>query len=95
MKKTRKSEPPVWRELAKRNKFFLGGVAAGVLLGLTSMLIGTQLENRNSFCASCHTEGESTFYQPRWTWQLFTKSRAQPAVLIVIPCRASLGASAG
>ncbi|MEI7848335.1 MAG: cytochrome c3 family protein [Chloroflexota bacterium] len=32
------------------------------VLGLAAMFTGTQLENHNSFCASCHVECEQTFY---------------------------------
>ena len=41
----------------------------GVLLVVVVLLTGgslaaaTQVENRNSFCASCHTQPESEFYQ--------------------------------
>ena len=48
--------------LGRRGRFVFAGVAALFLLGLGAMLTGTQLENHNSFCASCHTEGEQTFF---------------------------------
>lgn len=49
-------------QLGRRGKFVLGGLAILFVLGLAAMITGTQLENHNSFCASCHTEGEQTFY---------------------------------
>ena len=61
-KKVRK---PVARKpfvLGKRGKIILGVLAGLFVLALASMFTGTQLENHNSFCASCHTEGEQTFY---------------------------------
>ncbi len=47
----------------RKNKIFVG-VAAIVLIlfGLVVPVTAMQFENRNSFCASCHTEGEQTFY---------------------------------
>jgi predicted CXXCH cytochrome family protein len=46
-----------------RHQIFIGaGIAVLVLFGLIIPLSAMQLENRNSFCASCHTEGEQTFY---------------------------------
>ncbi|MEI6290447.1 MAG: cytochrome c3 family protein [Chloroflexota bacterium] len=53
---------PVKKSLDKRIQYFLGGVAILAILALAAMFTGTQLENKNSFCASCHTEGEQTFY---------------------------------
>ncbi len=38
-------------------------MAAGIVLGSGSLATAIQLENHNSFCASCHTEPESQFYQ--------------------------------
>jgi hypothetical protein len=38
-------------------------LAAGILLASGGMVTAIQMENRNAFCASCHTEPESTFYQ--------------------------------
>ena len=59
-KRIRKAPRPAI--LGRRGKFVLGGIAALFVLGLAAMFTGTQLENHNSFCASCHTEGEQTFY---------------------------------
>lgn len=38
-------------------------IAAFIVLGLVVPMTAMQLENHDSFCASCHTEGEVTFYQ--------------------------------
>jgi predicted CXXCH cytochrome family protein len=53
---------PSWQSLGRRGHFIVGGIALLFVLGLAAMFTGTQLENQNSFCASCHTEGEQTFY---------------------------------
>jgi len=48
---------------SRKNKFLLGGaVLAIILFGLAVPATAMQLENHDSFCASCHTEGEQTFY---------------------------------
>jgi predicted CXXCH cytochrome family protein len=42
----------------------LGIIAIAVLLfGSAAILTGTQFENHDSFCSSCHTQPESTFFQ--------------------------------
>jgi hypothetical protein len=47
----------------KRNLIFIGAAIALVLVfGLAIPLTAMQFENRNIFCASCHTEGEVTFF---------------------------------
>jgi len=47
----------------RRKKFFIGiGVSAFILFGLFVPATAMQFENHNSFCASCHTEGEQTFF---------------------------------
>lgn len=38
-------------------------VAVGIILASGSLATAIQLENRNAFCASCHTEPESQYYQ--------------------------------
>jgi hypothetical protein len=44
-------------------RIWLGaGAALLVLFGLVIPLSAMQLENHNSFCASCHTQGEQTFF---------------------------------
>ena len=39
-----------------------GVIAALILFGLIVPVTAMQFENHNSFCASCHTEGEQAFY---------------------------------
>jgi nitrate/TMAO reductase-like tetraheme cytochrome c subunit len=39
---------------------FIGGL---VILGATAMVTGTEVEQHNSFCAACHTQDESRYYQ--------------------------------
>ena len=38
-------------------------VAVGIVLASGGLVTAIQLENRNAFCASCHTEPESEYYQ--------------------------------
>ncbi len=38
-------------------------IAALILLGVIVPIGAMQFENRDPFCASCHTEGETTFFQ--------------------------------
>jgi hypothetical protein len=38
-------------------------VAVGIILASGGLVTAIQLENRNAFCASCHTEPESQYYQ--------------------------------
>lgn len=49
--------------LDTRMKWALAIAGAVVALGIGIMFGATRLENRDSFCASCHTEGEVTFYK--------------------------------
>lgn len=37
-------------------------LAVGLTLGVASVGVGTQLENRDAFCASCHTEPETVYF---------------------------------
>ena len=64
--KRKKKQPFSWKvfwiSLGKRGQWIAGGIAVLIVLGLAAMFTGTQLENHDSFCASCHTEGEVTFY---------------------------------
>jgi hypothetical protein len=47
----------------KRNTILIGAAIGLVLVfGLAIPLTAMQFENHNSFCASCHTEGEVTFF---------------------------------
>jgi hypothetical protein len=34
-----------------------------IVLGTTAFVTGTKIEEKNSFCASCHTQDESKYYQ--------------------------------
>ena len=50
----------------KRRLIAYGMIAAGVIFLLLAIMVivgATQLENRDSFCASCHTEPEVTYYE--------------------------------
>lgn len=51
-------------EIANRKIRTIGIVvlAGFVVFGLAIPLTAMQFENHNSFCASCHTQGEQTFY---------------------------------
>jgi len=48
--------------LNPRVRWIVSGGAILFVLGLATMFTATQLENHDSFCASCHTEGEQTFF---------------------------------
>ncbi|MDD2922136.1 MAG: cytochrome c3 family protein [Anaerolineales bacterium] len=61
--KSKRKTKPILKILDGRMKFIAWGAAAIVMLIVSSMFVGTQLENHDSFCASCHTEGETTFYK--------------------------------
>lgn len=51
-------------EIANRKiQVIAGAVISGMILfGLIIPVTAMQFENHNGFCASCHTEGEHTFY---------------------------------
>lgn len=50
-------------EWCRNHKVLFGAaVAAVIVFGLVIPGAAMQFENHNSFCASCHTEGEQTFY---------------------------------
>ncbi len=55
------------RKSAKKSRKRLpaaAGAALGIVIALAlSVAAGAQFENHDSFCASCHTEPESTYYQ--------------------------------
>jgi hypothetical protein len=56
-KKTKK------KEISPRLKW-IGAISAVVVaLGIAVMVTATQLEDHNSFCASCHTQDEENYYQ--------------------------------
>jgi len=47
----------------RKTRLLVGaGILCLVLFGLVIPMTAMQFENHNSFCASCHTEGEQTFY---------------------------------
>jgi len=49
--------------LSARNRIIIGaGIALAVLIAIIIPVTAMQFENHDSFCASCHTEGEVTFY---------------------------------
>ncbi|MEP7136167.1 MAG: NapC/NirT family cytochrome c [Chloroflexota bacterium] len=63
VKKSIMSKFTEWRH---NHKILFGAavaaVAAVIVFGLVIPGTAMQFENHNSFCASCHTEGEQTFY---------------------------------
>ncbi len=63
MTKRRKATRKTRRTLGRRGIIALSVLGALVVLGTTVMVTGTQLEQRNSFCASCHTQDESKYVQ--------------------------------
>lgn len=47
----------------RKTRIYSGIVVVGLLVfGLVIPFTAMQFENHNSFCASCHTEGEQSFY---------------------------------
>jgi len=49
--------------LSARNRIIIGaGILLAALIGIVIPFTAMQFENHDSFCASCHTEGEVTFY---------------------------------
>jgi predicted CXXCH cytochrome family protein len=67
MSKTPKAsieKKPAKKHRALRWLIVAGAVAAvGIVLASGGLVTAIQLENRNAFCASCHTEPESEYYQ--------------------------------
>ncbi len=52
------------RRLSPRTRMILlTAVAALAVLALAAFITGDQLENHDSFCASCHSQPETTYYQ--------------------------------
>jgi predicted CXXCH cytochrome family protein len=52
------------RRVDRRTQIIAGaGIAALALFGLVVPMGAMQFENHDSFCASCHTEGETTFFR--------------------------------
>jgi nitrate/TMAO reductase-like tetraheme cytochrome c subunit len=62
--KSRRSKVSKSAEFWSRRNKILAGLAAIalILFGVAVPATAMQFENHNSFCASCHTEGEQTFY---------------------------------
>lgn len=54
-----------WISLTTSRYWPVPAAIVGVLVvgGLGSMAVGANLEEKDSFCASCHTQPESTYYQ--------------------------------
>jgi predicted CXXCH cytochrome family protein len=50
------------RSPLKSNKIAIIAIAL-LLFGGTAILTGTQFENHDSFCSSCHTQPETTYFQ--------------------------------
>lgn len=62
-KKSGKSKKKSAKLSNRRIQVITGAVVAGLFLfGLVIPMTAMQFENHNGFCASCHTEGEQTFY---------------------------------
>jgi nitrate/TMAO reductase-like tetraheme cytochrome c subunit len=60
-KAVKQTEPSIWSN--RRNIMIaVSVIAAFVLFGFAIPAVAMQLENHDSFCASCHTEGELTFF---------------------------------
>jgi len=60
-KPRRRAKKEFWSN--RRVQVTAGGlIAAFIVFGLLIPLSAMQFENHDSFCASCHTEGELTFY---------------------------------
>lgn len=61
-KKSRtRAEKAPWS--SRRGQVIVGGLIVGLILfGLIIPAGAMRFENHDSFCASCHTEGETTFY---------------------------------
>jgi hypothetical protein len=61
--RAKKSTTSKFTEWIRENKILAGAaVTVLILFGLVVPATAMQFENHNSFCASCHTEGEQTFY---------------------------------
>lgn len=63
MSKHRKASRKTRRPIGRRGIIALSVLGALVVLGTSAMVTGTQMEEHNSFCAACHTQDESKFYQ--------------------------------
>jgi hypothetical protein len=57
----KRKKASIWSN--RRNQVIAASVAAALIVfGLVIPLGAMQMENQDSFCASCHTEGEQTFF---------------------------------
>jgi len=63
MNKHRRNSHKTRRPISRRGTVALIVLGVLVVLSTSAMVTGTTLEDQNSFCASCHTQDESRFYQ--------------------------------
>jgi len=61
-KRSSRAQKSSWLSNRKTRSLVGAGILCVVLFGLVIPVTAMQFENHNSFCASCHTEGEQTFY---------------------------------
>ena len=62
-KSTGKASKKQGKKIDSRRQIIIGAaIVFVVLIGLVIPLTAMQFENHDSFCASCHTEGELTFF---------------------------------
>lgn len=61
-KRSSRVQKSSWISNRKTRLLVGAGILCLVLFGLVIPMTAMQFENHNSFCASCHTEGEQTFY---------------------------------
>jgi nitrate/TMAO reductase-like tetraheme cytochrome c subunit len=61
-KRSGRTKKSSWMSNRKTRLLVGAGILCVVLFGLIIPMTAMQFENHNSFCASCHTEGEQTFY---------------------------------
>ncbi len=60
-KTTKRTETSIWTN-GRIQMIAAGVIAAFILFGMAIPAGAMQMENHDSFCASCHTEGEQTFF---------------------------------
>ena len=61
-KRSSRVQKSSWMSNRKTRLLVGAGILCLALFGLVIPMTAMQFENHNSFCASCHTEGEQTFY---------------------------------
>lgn len=67
-------------------------VAGGLtIILLTTATVTTQMEESNAFCASCHTEPETTYYQRTLTEPVDLASAHAPEGVFCIDCHSGAG----